>query len=106
MCTLTGMRNLITPKAYKKLSENEQFFYDPVYAKYKTKKVRSYENCDLGYSHFMGWVEERTPIGDPIQWARDNSMTRQMSKIALPKVIDSVLDSNVLMSKILNKEKW
>lgn len=96
------MKNVITYKAFVGLSEDEQFFYDPRYKSYKTKKVRSYETCDLGHSHFMGWVEESTPVGEPYMYVRDNSLIRQTAKLIQPKIIEAINQSNVLTQRILS----
>jgi hypothetical protein len=107
LCTIPLVKNILSSEKYAELSSDEQFFYDPLYKKYKTKKVRDYQDCDLGHTHFMGWVEVRTPIGEPISYVRDNSLTRQTMKLMKPKIVDSLLESNVLMSRILSKpDKW
>lgn len=98
------MNNVVTPKTYKKLTEDEQFYYDPEYRKYKVKKVRDYQGCDLGHEHFMGWVEERTPIGEPYIYIRDNSLTRQTLKLMQPAILDGINKSNILTARMI--QKW
>lgn len=97
------MANIVTPEKYALLSEDEQFYYDPQYENYKVKKVRAYEECDLGFRHFLGWEEERSPIGEPISYVRDNSMTRQSMKYVYSEIIDSTLNSNAIMERFLKK---
>lgn len=98
------MANIISCDKYEQLSKDEQFFYDPDYRKYKIKKVRDYLECDLGYTHFVGWVEDRIPIGRPWRYIRDNSLVRQTAKLMQSSIIDSLESSNVLMSRALNKK--
>ena len=101
------MNNIISPEVYANLSEDEAFYYDPEYHKYKVTKIRNYENCDLGHTHFMGWVEQRTPIGEPYRYIRDNSLTRYTMKLMQPAILDGILDginkSNILAARMMKK---
>lgn len=62
------MKKQITPAEYDALDAEGKYGYHPIYASYKTKKVREYSTCDLGYDHFMGWVDRTTPVGEPIHY--------------------------------------
>lgn len=100
------MKQQITPKAYEALSDADQDWYAPVYAKYHVKKVRSYESCELGFDHFMGWVEESIPIGEPYQYEKVDNFTHMLNitrRWTQPAIIDSLNKSNVIMNRILSK---
>lgn len=95
-------------EAYNKLSDDGKLWYAPEYEHYKVKKVRKYESCDLGYEHFLGWEEERTPIGEPYKYLKVDAFTynlRVVQALTRPMIIDSLNKSNVLMDRVLNK-KW
>lgn len=62
------MKKPITPEEYAKLKSMDRLGWSPEYVGYKTKKVRDYDECDMGYSHFAGWVERTFPIGEPIRY--------------------------------------
>lgn len=74
-------KRYITPEKYAELDNENQYFYDPQYKRYKTKKVRGYEECDYGFRHFTGWIEQKTPIGKPYQYKYvDRWLTYGMQK--------------------------
>lgn len=98
------MKKYITPERYESLVEAGQDWYRPAYAKYLTKRVRTYDTCDLGHTHFMGWVEKQTPIGEPYRYElvdvfeHNLNLTMRLMRLS---VIDSLLTSNVLMARTL-----
>lgn len=98
----------MTVEQYNKLSEDDKLWYAPEYSKYKSKKVRSYESCDLDFEHFMGWVEERTPIGNPSRYIKVSAFEhnlRVVEKLTRPMIIDSLNKSSALMNRVLSHNK-
>ncbi len=98
-------QDVITPTEYAKLSDDEKFYYDPDYRKYKITKYREYQECEMGFSHYMGWAEKRVPIGKPYRYIRDNSITRMLKHQMMPSILDSVFNSNILSKRILEANK-
>lgn len=88
-----GWPKRISPKRYAGLNENRQYYYSPIYAKYKTKKYREYETCDLGHSHYQGWAIKRIPIGEPVRYEYHGAI--------MGRVVEDVLKSSVLASRIM-----
>jgi hypothetical protein len=60
----------LTPEQYAKLKDNDTLGYYPIYKAWRTWKEREYETCDLGHEHYMGWVEHKEPVGEPIAYKR------------------------------------
>lgn len=102
------MKNYILPYEYYDLSESDQDWYAPEYEKYKIKKVRRYDTCDLGHTHFMGWETEATPIGNPYRYAKVDVFTHNLNvtlRMTRPLIIDSMNNSNVIMKRVLKNEQ-
>ena len=97
---------MIQPSKYENLSEREQYSYSPIYAKYKSKKVRYYNECEYcGHREFMGWEVEKTPIGEPIGYEKINPIfPYELDRMFNDHLIDQVTRSNVFAEKILNKK--
>lgn len=75
---------------YAVLDDERKRYYGPLFAKYRTKKVRDY---DPDYGHFVGWRPIQVGIGDPVGY-------EYVGYIAA-KAIDAALNSNVLMERVL-----
>lgn len=93
---LEGWPVKLTLKQYTKLDDDRKRYYGSLYAKYRTKKIRDYDQ-DTG--KFCGWRPIQVGIGEPIGW-------KYVGYLAA-KLIDDTLSSNVLMSRVLNRpKKW
>lgn len=88
-----GWEQNVTLKQYAKLGDRQKY-YEPVYAKYRTKKIRDYDEYDT----FAGWKPIQVGIGEPISY-------KYMGYYAA-RTIDQINSSNVLMDRVLNKKKW
>lgn len=82
-------------EGYSKLDSERKKYYEPLYAKYRTKKIRDY---DPDYGNFVGWRPIQVGVGDPIGY-------RYVGYIAA-RTIDQVNSSNVLMARVMNPKKW
>lgn len=91
-----GTPRHISPQLYAALDDKDKRYYTPEYKEWKEKRVREYEDCDLGHTHFVGWTDERTPIGEPYRY--------RWRQPLMPAVIDTILNSNVIADKVLNKK--
>lgn len=104
------LKKVVTPEIYENMPETDQDWYSPDYEKYKVKKSRSYEACDLNHTHFMGWVEEHIPIGHPYRYIKVDSFTynmRVMRRLSELAIVDRVNSTNLLMNRVLNpKKRW
>jgi hypothetical protein len=92
-----GTPKYVTPEEYAKLEGDDRYSYCAEWPKYRTRKVRSYETCELGHTHFMGWEEERIGIGKPYRYSWRGGL--------FPKAVKGVMGSNVLMARILATDK-
>lgn len=104
--TPTQHRKYITPEQYNDAPEDLQDWYAPEYKKYKIKKVRGYETCDLGYTHFVGWIEQKTPISDPYRYSRVSPfehMLQSTRRLTQSTLIDNISNSNILLDRIIGK---
>ena len=97
---------MLPPSKYENMSEREQYYYSPVYAKYKSKKIRSYNECECcGHKEFMGWDVEKTPIGEPVGYKKIRPILPYGLDRALHDLFfDQVTHSNVITDKLLNKK--
>lgn len=75
---------------YAALDEERKKYYNPLFAKYRTKKVRDY---DPDYGHFVGWRPIQVGVGEPIGYEYVGYLPA--------KAIDAILNSNVLMERVL-----
>lgn len=91
-----GTAQYITPKQYIALDDKAQRYYRPEWQRYITKRRREYEDCDLGHRHFMGWQEYEVGVGKPYRYCWHRPL--------FPEVIDSVMKSNVLMTRIMGSK--
>lgn len=88
-----GWKQKVTLKQYAKLGDRQKY-YEPLYAKYRTKKIRDYDECD----NFAGWKPIQIGIGDPIAY--------EYVSYWAARTIDQLNSSNVLTERILNRKKW
>lgn len=101
------MKNNITIERYQDLSENDKLWYAPDYAKYKIKRTRRYETCDLGHEHYMGWDEESIPIGDPVGYSKVTVFEHNLAftqALMKPYITDTLNKTNVIMQRILKSQ--
>jgi len=101
-------RKYIQPAIYANLPPEDQDWYAPEYEKWKVKKVRNYQNCNLGYDHFMGWEEERTPLGEPYRYARISEFEHILTatnRIVGPMIDDELNNANMIMNQALGSKK-
>lgn len=91
-----GWKQKLSLSQYNKLDDEKKKYYQPLYAKYKTKKRRSY---DYDTGAYCGWEEYQVGIGSPTSY--------EYVGYFAARTIDQMLNSNVLMDRILNKpKKW
>lgn len=86
----TGWPVKLSLRQYAKLDDERKRYYKPLFAKYRTKKVRDYDP-DCG--HFVGWRPVEIGIGDPIGY-------KYVGYLAA-RVIDSIFTTNVFMQRVL-----
>lgn len=86
-----GWRDRLWPDEYEKLPDVRKRYYRAVFARYRVKKSREYDE----YGHFIGWEPYKVGVGKPIGY-------EYMGYIAAAAV-DGVLKSNVIMSRILGQ---
>lgn len=98
----------ISVTEYKALAWEDQCGWWPRYIAVKIKKVREYDECEYGHTHFLGWVERDFPVGEPLHYYwRTPTLTERLNHKMTPAALDSVLKSNVLTDRILSKSsKW
>jgi hypothetical protein len=90
-----GWKKKVTLAQYAKLGDKQKY-YEPLYAKYRTKKIRDY---DIDTGQFVGWRPIQVGIGDPTSYKYVGYFEARM--------IDQINSSNVLMDRVLNKPiKW
>lgn len=82
-----------TPAEYAALDEKERRHYSPEYEHHRDRRVRRYEECDLGHTHYMGWEAIQVPVGEPYRYVPVS--------LLVAEAMDAVLNSNVLASRIL-----
>lgn len=87
-----GWKEKLTLDEYAKLEDERKQYYKPLFAKYRTKKVRDY---DLDTGKYVGWKETQVGIGEPTGYEYVGYFTAKM--------IDDILNSNVLMQRIMGK---
>lgn len=98
-----GYRKYITPEVYDELDDEHQYYYEPEYKKYRTKKVRTYSDCEeCGHKEFLGWEEEKVPVGEPHRYISTPQLMRYGD---VRRMVDNLSSSNVLMDRILSKPK-
>lgn len=91
-----GYPERLSLSGYEALDDERKRHYEPLYAKYRTKKVRDY---DPDYGYFVGWKPVQVGMGEPVGY-------KYIGYISA-KLIDLVMDSSVLTTRILNKSnKW
>jgi hypothetical protein len=102
-----GTPKYIKAAAYPALMPERAYYYEPEWKEYITKKVRDYNECECcGTRRFTGWVERQIPVGEPWRYIYCN---RMVPYIAYKSMIDSLLNPNILVNRILNpklKGKW
>lgn len=86
----------LTVEEYAALPVDERPKWLAGYAKYRTKKVRRYEHCDLGHEHFLGWEPVEIGIGEPTHY--------YWSGVIMARAVDDLLSSNVLTQRILSRK--
>lgn len=87
-----GWAQKLSLRQYAKLDDERKKYYQPTYAKYRTKKVRDY---DFDTGQFVGWRPIDIGIGDPIGY-------KYVGYLAA-RAMDQINSSNVLMKRILGK---
>lgn len=87
-----GWREKLSLDEYDNLDDERKKYYEPLFAKYRTKKVRDY---DLDYGNFIGWRAIKVGIGKPIG--------HKYVGYFAAKMIDDTLKSNVLMDRVMGK---
>lgn len=87
-----GWPTVISPIHYAQLDDDTKNYYSPIYAKYKTKKYRDYDE----YGSYLGWAEMQIGIGEPVGY--------KYHGVIMAKVIDSVLSSNIIVTRILSRK--
>jgi len=94
---------LLKPENYAKLTECEQYYYVPIWKEHSYKKVREYLECDCcGHKEFIGWVERKTPIGEPYGYKKIKPFFPYILQKTLTKAeVDRMLQSNVIASRLL-----
>lgn len=90
-----GWPKELSIEEYSTLGTDRRYYYQPIYAKYRTKKVRDY---DPDYGNFLGWRPIEIGIGEPTGY-------KYVGYIAA-KAIDQINSSNVLMGRILKNERY
>jgi hypothetical protein len=85
-----GWLDKLTLEQYAELDEERKPYYEPLFGRYRTKKIRDY---DPDYGNFVGWRPVQVGVGDPIAY-------KYVGYFAA-KTIDAALKSNVLASRIL-----
>lgn len=86
----------IDPETYASLDPEEQKQYEPVYLKYRDKKIRDYDVCyECGTTRFAGWVTVQVPVGEPWLYNVAPTLTARM--------IDVMASSDVLYARALGK---
>lgn len=89
-----GWKQNVGVAEYEQLDDRQKY-YEPLYAKYRTKKIRDY---DPDYGNFVGWKPIQVGLGEPISY-------RYVGYFEA-RVIDQLLSSNVLMQRVMNSAKW
>ena len=87
-----GWPKVITPIHYAQLDDDTKNYYGTMYSKYRTKKYRDYDE----YGGYLGWAEMQVGIGEPIGY--------KYHGVIIAKVVDSVLSSNVMVTRMLAKK--
>jgi hypothetical protein len=100
----SGTKKYITPEEYASLSDEGQYYYQPEWREYRTKKVRDYSECgECGHREFLGWIEEQVPLGEPYRYIYTQPfMPYQVIRSIQAAEIDSINRSNVLMKRVIN----
>ena len=76
-------KRYIYPETYDALIPEHQDWYIREWKQYKEKRVRSYDECDsCGHRRFIGWVTERTPVGDPWRYRLGDGMNASINGLA------------------------
>ena len=101
----SGANPFITPEQFEGLSDEDKYYYEPDYKKYRVIKVRDYsECCECGHKEFLGWVEKEIPVGEPYRYLLTaQTVPYALYKMAIDNTRNSVNSSNVLMERVLNK---
>ena len=96
------MAKYITPAKYADIGG--KWGYAAEYAEYRTKKVRSYSECDeCGHKEYLGWVEKQFPIGEPVRYRELAGMELSMALVAHEMAmltLKNVENMNNVFSKI------
>lgn len=92
----TGWPERLFLTEYSALDSERKKYYSPLYAKYRTKKIRDY---DLDYGNFVGWKPIQVGVGEPVGY-------KYVGYVAAT-TIDRVMDSSVLVKRAISKpKKW
>ncbi len=89
-----GWKQKLSLEEYALIDADKKKYYAPLFAKYRTKKIRDY---DPDYGNFVGWRPISVGVGAPIGYEYVGYMAAKM--------IDNALSSNVLMSRIMKGKK-
>lgn len=76
---------------YDELDDERKTYYGALYAKYRIKKYRDYGE----YGEFLGWAEMQVGLGNPIGYKYHGVITA--------RIVQSLLNSNVLMTRLLGR---
>lgn len=85
-----GWKQKLTLKQFDKLVKDNKKYYKPLFAIYRTKKIRDYDPETGAYA---GWKSVQIGVGEPIGYEYVGYFEA--------KLIDNLLKSNILMSRIL-----
>lgn len=87
------MKKVLTPIEYKKLPNNEQHNWRPLYKRYRRVRVRNYcEEC----GQFTGYTYDRRGIGSPIKYIEREVFEAMIHRNFIPKILDNILCDNPL----------
>lgn len=86
-----GWKQRLSLFGYDKLDNERKQYYGPVYARYRTKKVRDY---DFDTGQFCGWKPVQVGIGVPIGY--------KYVGYFVAREIDQINRSNILMRRVLS----
>jgi hypothetical protein len=87
-----GWSQKLSLKQQAKLDEERKKYYKPLFAKYRTKKVRDY---DYDTGAFCGWKPIQIGIGDPVGYEYVGYFAARM--------IDQINSSNIIMKRVLSR---
>jgi hypothetical protein len=100
-----GWRKLISRKEYLELDDRSRYYYQPVWKKVRTVKRRHYEECDQGFTHFMGWEEEIVGVGTPQEYRYTRPFVPYWPYGINAATVDTVLKSNVITDRVMKRAR-